>query len=67
MMFLSVEESGSECDDLYNPEQDSDSSFSNESEPDLSESSNSLTNFPIAFLSDLGYKMNLKHLKLLRK
>ena len=36
------EDSGSECDDLYNLEQDSDSSFSNESEPDLSENSNSL-------------------------
>ena len=36
------EDSGSECDDLYNLEQDSDSSFSNDSEPDLSENSNSL-------------------------
>ena len=35
------EDSGSECDDLYNPEQDP--SFSNKSETDLSESSNSLS------------------------
>ena len=47
--FSECEDSGSECDNLYNLEQDSDCSFSNESKLDLSESSNSLPNLSNCF------------------
>ena len=57
------EASGSECDYLYNPEQDSDSSFSNESESNLSKSFNSLPDLSDRFSKRFQIQNELKTTK----
>ena len=54
------EDSGSECDDLYNFKKDSESSFSNESKPDLSENSNSLFDLSDRFSKQLRQQNELE-------
>ena len=61
------EDSGLECDDLCNCEQDSDSSFNNEFELAYQKAPILYLIYLFAFLSNLGCKMNLQHLKLFRK